>query len=107
MGLTRQWEERGDTDGRKQGKTKRVCNYSVRPLDRMTDPNSFPVRQNKKKQISMGAAEEVPLQNVSQTVSDTHKHCECTPCVRFCTEYTAGVFETGESTKDGISGIQL
>ena len=55
----------------------------------------------------MGAVEEVPLQNVSQTLSDTHKHCKCTLCVRFCMEFTAGVFATGESTQNGISGIKL
>lgn len=73
----------------------------------MIDPNSFPVKKNKEKQISMGAVEEVPLQNVSQIVSDTHKHCKCTLCVRFCMEYTAGVFAMGGSTQNGISGIKL
>lgn len=55
----------------------------------------------------MGAVEEAHLQNISQTVSEICKHCKCTPCGRFCMEYTAGVFATGELTQNGISGIKL
>lgn len=58
-------------DGRKEGKTKRLRNYSVRPLYRMTDTNSFLVKQNEEQQISTGTVEKVPLQNTSQTVHDT------------------------------------